>query len=315
MVGRGPGQGSHRRARLVKNVVIALTLLLVTNADLLQQISLDPCAAQPHLLPDGARERLLPGRGLELQLDELAEAARVVVPQGPRVAESLEHRVRLQHLLLDVRYAAILASSQRKELHDEFRRLGLARAAFATNEDRLRLQAVAHAFVRGPGRVEDVGLRGIRRDETLQNLLVVEPRDRLEWVQGNQNGTGERVDLVDVETVLQRAQHRRLVEVGELCEVVQDRQPFGGVDVRRPKEDRLVGTKRGAAVGRLHGLHNDLLLVGSHNLCLNPHLFLVLHPNEGPLRIMGRHWVTERYAGCLARARFNLPKAALALRA
>mmetsp|Transcript_66996 Transcript_66996/g.193595 ORF Transcript_66996/g.193595 Transcript_66996/m.193595 type:complete len:668 (-) Transcript_66996:420-2423(-) len=184
IVRRRPREARRGRARLVEDVVIPLALLLVADAHLLQKVCADPCTAQAAA---GARQaglcqRLLVARS-ELQLDELAEAAGVVVSQRPRVAERLEQGVGLQHLLLDIRYLAILGPGERQELHHVLRRLCLAGARLAGDEHGLALLSIADASVGGVGGVEDVRLRGrLRGDEALQDLLVVETGDRLERV-------------------------------------------------------------------------------------------------------------------------------------
>ncbi len=69
-------------------------------------------------------------------LDVSAEAGGVVVAEGARVAEGLEQRRRLQHLLRDqVRRRRV---HRRQELQQQLRALSLARAGLAAQDDGLR---------------------------------------------------------------------------------------------------------------------------------------------------------------------------------
>lgn len=72
-------------------------------------------------------------------LDVLPEATRVVVADGPCVAESLEDGVGLQDLLLDRSQlrGASLAAEDGQVLHDDLACFGLTRAGFTTHQDRL----------------------------------------------------------------------------------------------------------------------------------------------------------------------------------
>mmetsp|Transcript_8029 Transcript_8029/g.22449 ORF Transcript_8029/g.22449 Transcript_8029/m.22449 type:complete len:324 (-) Transcript_8029:52-1023(-) len=87
-----------RRQQLVEDVIRPLLRLVADDAALLQQVHLAPTPGQ-----DGRRHRLAGVRrvgrifGIELQLDELAEARRVVIADGLGITEGLEQRVGIQY--------------------------------------------------------------------------------------------------------------------------------------------------------------------------------------------------------------------------
>mmetsp|Transcript_174927 Transcript_174927/g.555364 ORF Transcript_174927/g.555364 Transcript_174927/m.555364 type:complete len:485 (-) Transcript_174927:769-2223(-) len=86
------------RQGLVENVEVALSFLLAHDTHLLEEVGVRERADQPR---GGAG---IATRGAaELQLDVLAEARGVVVPQGLRVAEGLQQRIGPQHLTLHAR--------------------------------------------------------------------------------------------------------------------------------------------------------------------------------------------------------------------
>ena len=91
-----------RRQQLVEDVVRPLLGLVSHDAALLQQVHLAPAPRQHgrRHRPTGVR-RVGGILGVELQLDELAEARRVVVADGPGVAERLEERVGIQDAVDD----------------------------------------------------------------------------------------------------------------------------------------------------------------------------------------------------------------------
>mmetsp|Transcript_164920 Transcript_164920/g.529375 ORF Transcript_164920/g.529375 Transcript_164920/m.529375 type:complete len:304 (+) Transcript_164920:1233-2144(+) len=93
--GRQQAGGRAPRQHLVEDVKAPLAVQLVDDAHLLEEVSADPSAHEA-LRPRGVL-------GAELQLDVLAEARGVVVPQGLRVAEGLQQRIGPQHLTLHAR--------------------------------------------------------------------------------------------------------------------------------------------------------------------------------------------------------------------
>mmetsp|Transcript_24017 Transcript_24017/g.69012 ORF Transcript_24017/g.69012 Transcript_24017/m.69012 type:complete len:722 (-) Transcript_24017:1240-3405(-) len=92
--------GGCRRQELVEDVVVALPGRGMDEADLLQKVRLD----------GGTAELAVGG---EADVDVLAEPRRVVVADGPGVAERLEDGVALQHLLLDGNVAGVGVGSSR----------------------------------------------------------------------------------------------------------------------------------------------------------------------------------------------------------
>ena len=241
----GPGGAPGLRAAvavgdaLVEDVEAALALRLPHEAHFFQKIGPDVRGAQP-------------APAVELEGDPLAEAARVVVAQRPRVAEALQDGVRLEHLRLDAhrrrRVAAVARAHDdgqaREVAHDEFRRLRLARAGLAGDEHGL----VGHGLlVRGRGRAleeraphgpvglvrdgEGVGRRRggvlgvrvagradapVRRD----GRVAVELGQPLERVHGQEDRADVRVDEALLRALLEHVEDRRLVEEGQQDQVL-----------------------------------------------------------------------------------------------
>ena len=143
-------------AELVEDVEVSLRVVDVHNAAALKEVGPDCRAADPVLL-------------IELNLHELAESRRVVVAHRLCVAESLQQRVGLQHLLLHgpgalqrrlvrVVFDAVGAAAHVSEVvHDLLGRLRLARAGLARHEDGLRVRLLHHCAKRRLSDCEHVG--------------------------------------------------------------------------------------------------------------------------------------------------------------
>ena len=185
--------------------------------------------------------------GREQDLEELAEAARVVVAQRARVAERLEHRRRLQNLLgqsddVDVVAAGAQPRAPRQVAEHVLRRFGLAGAGLAADDDRL-VELVDDAQpVRAVGDRERVRRLGADRAAAVlfHRAIVVDAVDDAERVDGDEDRAGVRVHLLRLRLV----PHARVVQQRRLREERQRR-----VVGARP----IVGTRR-AERGHRHGL-------------------------------------------------------------
>ena len=76
-------------------------------------------------------------RGVEVDLDVLAEPRGVVVPSGFRISDGLHDRGRSQDSLLDLSLGLRGAADRRKVPHGVLRAHRLAGAGFAGHDDRL----------------------------------------------------------------------------------------------------------------------------------------------------------------------------------
>ena len=191
-------------------------------------------------------------------LDELAEAARVVVAARLRVAEGLEHRVRLQDRLGQRLDAAAALGAPRKVVHEVLVRLGLARARLAAHHDRLRLVRAREHLVRVlRGSVHVRWLFAQRLATVRAHLGLRVDGQLLERVHREQDRAGERVDLLGKVASAHVLEQRRLGEVNQ-HRVVGRRQPrrVGRRQVGRAHLDLGAGAE--PDLGRL------LLRVGRH---------------------------------------------------
>lgn len=84
------------------------------------------------------------------------ESGGVVVLHGLGVAKRLQHRVRLQYLLLHALHLLALAGDGGDVLHDELGALSLARAGLATDDDALIDALRDEAVVRILGHGKDL---------------------------------------------------------------------------------------------------------------------------------------------------------------
>lgn len=70
-----------------------------------------------------------------------------------------------------------------------------------------------------------VGLGGLWvHKEEAKRLFVIEAVDGFKGVDGDEDRTSVRVNLINLEADMQRVENRGLVQVNELCEVVKRRQ-------------------------------------------------------------------------------------------
>ncbi|GIX62627.1 DHHA2 domain-containing protein, putative [Babesia caballi] len=168
------------RGDLVEDVVVALALLLLADADLFQQVGLDARADEARL------DRALLA---VLQLDELAEAGAVGVAHRRGVAEGLEERVGLQHLELGggLLFDALRAGDG-QVLHGELGRLGLAGPRLAADEDGLGAVVLGHAIVGVARHAEHVRFAEVAPLQVAQDRrVIVEAADLLEGVDGDKD--------------------------------------------------------------------------------------------------------------------------------
>mmetsp|Transcript_21266 Transcript_21266/g.82528 ORF Transcript_21266/g.82528 Transcript_21266/m.82528 type:complete len:333 (+) Transcript_21266:994-1992(+) len=190
---------------LVEDVVVPLALGLRDDPRLLKQVLGDLGAANVAV-------------GVELDLDELAEAGRVVVAASLGVTESLQHRDGLQHHVLDVR---LTVRTRSEELQDELGRLGLSGTGLSADQHGLVLASLAHLVVRLLGDGEDV--RG-KKSQALA-LVVLHPAtavdgEPLEGVDSNQNGASVGVDELVLVTLLEVSEHTVQVHILHLSHVL-----------------------------------------------------------------------------------------------
>lgn len=135
---RGIGQlqlllvlATHAGQHAVEDVIVALVHGLVHDARLFEQVLLNLGALDDAVL-------------VEVNVDVLAEATRVIVSDRLGIAERLQNRIRLENLLLDPR---VLATDGGQVLQDQLGGLGLAGAALATDDDALVLVEALHVVV------------------------------------------------------------------------------------------------------------------------------------------------------------------------
>mmetsp|Transcript_13763 Transcript_13763/g.22376 ORF Transcript_13763/g.22376 Transcript_13763/m.22376 type:complete len:232 (-) Transcript_13763:169-864(-) len=126
------------RAHLVKDVIVALTVLLVDHARLLKQVVGDRGGG------DNTRG------SIEVNIDVLTETRRVVVTECLGVSESLEQRVGQNDLLL---YVALRAGNVGEIVKALLGTNGLAGTRLTTDEDALVLLCVHEITVRAVGDV------------------------------------------------------------------------------------------------------------------------------------------------------------------
>ena len=205
----------HRRVALVardhvvEDVVVALALALEGHARLLEQVLLRRRAEHLALLA-------------HRDLDELAEARRVVVARRLRVAEGLEHRVGLQDDGGEVvELVAALLRAERQVAHQVLVGLGLARARLAADHERLRALRLEQRLVRLLRHRVRVRLDDAERaaDVRLHQVVAVD-RQHLERVDGEQDGAGVRVDgLLLLEAQAHVVEDRRLADVDQVAVV------------------------------------------------------------------------------------------------
>eukprot|EP00968_Pinguiococcus_pyrenoidosus_P029403 scaffold8552_cov267-Pinguiococcus_pyrenoidosus.AAC.1 len=271
--------GSEALRELVEDVVVALAILNLNEAALLQE----------EMLRLGADEAEV--FAVE-QADVLAEARRVVVAHRLGVAKGLQNHVRLDEHALDElgllvflhgdvlvdlgvflalgRLAGILVLQlhlAREHLadgdqvaHDVLGRLRLSRSGFTGDDDGLVLRLALVVLLRqaAEGSIRngvDVRALGVARDRLLLrrqhridvvdflpcrgvtaheqvHVHVVEQRDALVGVDGDEHVSDVGVDDVLVEAAAQEVQQRRLVQVVELGDVIQVQQVAGVEAVR-----------------------------------------------------------------------------------
>mmetsp|Transcript_11804 Transcript_11804/g.50590 ORF Transcript_11804/g.50590 Transcript_11804/m.50590 type:complete len:349 (+) Transcript_11804:2371-3417(+) len=271
-------------AELVKNVEVAFGVVHLNDPRALQQVRADRRAA------DGVFV-------VELDLDELPEAARVVVSHRLRVTERLEQWVGLQHFLLHrtsgaARVGALVdvpraPAHVREIVHYLLRRLRLARAGLAGDQDALARVLSAHRLERRLGDGEDVRAQLAQRVASvlIHHVAVVQVRQTLERVHRDEDVPRVRVDLVQPVAVLQVVQHARLVQVVERHHVL-------AVRVLHQAQIRVLELRLARLGGHLDGLAGD----GDHRPrdvrlrgVEHPHL----HPGGDAVRLVLRHGAVQ----------------------
>lgn len=158
---------------------------------------------------------------LVINLNELSKSAAIVIVRGLRVAESLEYRSGAEDRLLDAAAMRSLLAERRQMMQEEIRRLGLAGAAFAADDDALVLLLLEHAVVSGVGDRENVR-RYVRTQPTILvklDVLRIVDRIELERIQGYKDAADVSVDVAGKESSAKIVQERLFVEIGQLTEV------------------------------------------------------------------------------------------------
>ena len=170
-----------------------LPLALSNHTRLFEQVDVQLGPAHPEL-------------AIELHLDKLAKAGRVIVAQGARVAKGLEQRVGCKHLLRHrVRRVVRRARDPREIAHHDLHRLRLARSALARNEDGLTALLGAHVLVRGLS--DSVHMRRQRAKlgtaVAHEHVLIIQRLTHLpvEWIDSNADLARVRVHVVTHEAV------------------------------------------------------------------------------------------------------------------
>uniref|UniRef100_A0A2M4B0Z9 Putative secreted protein n=1 Tax=Anopheles triannulatus TaxID=58253 RepID=A0A2M4B0Z9_9DIPT len=128
------------RQQAVEDVIVAFVRVLRHDAGLFQQVLLNLGT-----LDDATT--------VEVDVDVLAEAGRVVVAHRFRITERFQDRVRLEDLLLNPR---VLATDRCQVLEDELRAFRLTGTGFAGDDDALVLPVASHVRVRVVTDGEDV---------------------------------------------------------------------------------------------------------------------------------------------------------------
>jgi len=161
---------------LVEDVEITFVGDLADDARLLEQIVVDVCS-------DGLALRV------EVYLQVLAKARRVVVAKGFRVSEGFQERVCSEHHVFDALDAGIGAAGNTGDvLHDALGSFCLASAGFSRDDDALIFFVALHVVVRGLGDCEDVWrhLQAILASVAVENGICIDPQVS-KGIDGNQH--------------------------------------------------------------------------------------------------------------------------------
>mmetsp|Transcript_5177 Transcript_5177/g.15831 ORF Transcript_5177/g.15831 Transcript_5177/m.15831 type:complete len:671 (-) Transcript_5177:136-2148(-) len=175
----------HALHHLVEDMKVALTVLLIHDAALLQQV-----------VGDLATLRVT--ATIEEDLHVLAETRRVVVADRFRVTESLQQRVTLQNGVLHGRHIGAGAGDARNVLHDGLGGLGLAGTGLTRDDHALILRLRLHVAMHDLGHHVHVGLQFVRIFSTVleECTLLVEAGDHAERVHTDQYLADVGVDEV-----------------------------------------------------------------------------------------------------------------------
>eukprot|EP00042_Codosiga_hollandica_P058624 m.886787 g.886787 ORF g.886787 m.886787 type:complete len:1258 (+) comp59913_c0_seq1:2120-5893(+) len=193
--------------KLVEDVEAALAGLLAHNARLLQQVGLNVSAGNLALVA-------------ELHANELAKARRVVVADGLGIAESLEHGIGLDDLVLDVALgcASVCAGDGGKVLDDLLGALSLACTTLSGDDDHL-ISSLLHCAVDSIGSGIDVRRHLVKvTAAVVQHLCLRVDWQHLVGVHRHNNVANVRVDFVG---------HEAFAEVFDeilLCEGIKEDQ-------------------------------------------------------------------------------------------
>ena len=159
-----------------------------------------------------------PNQGVK-QGRELAEAGAVIVPEGLGTAKGLGDGLRAVNALLKV---VGRVRDGPEVLEHEARTLGLPCSRLAADNNRLVQATANHVAVGSARHGEDVGRLLIDRHARfvpLETRLVVQRAYVLVRVNGDQNATVLRVDLLVMEARLQSFHHIGRVDAVEGCQV------------------------------------------------------------------------------------------------
>jgi len=158
---------------------------------------------------------------VEVDLDELAEAAAIIIPRGFGVSEGLHDRVRGEHFLLDLGH--LRGSAHIGEVaHCVLGAHCLACAGLAGHNDRLVLAEVDHFLESHFRHGEYVRVHVLHVPAIVRlDYLVAVDGQLLVGVDRHQDYTAVSVDLVAVyEAHLEVVEDLGLVQVAEGCKVV-----------------------------------------------------------------------------------------------
>eukprot|EP00968_Pinguiococcus_pyrenoidosus_P007258 scaffold482_cov247-Pinguiococcus_pyrenoidosus.AAC.7 len=271
------------RAELVEDVVGPFVRSRSHDARLLQQV-----------VDDVAADDL--AAGAEIELHELPEARRVVVPRGLGVPEGLQDGVAGEDLLLDAGRGARHFAQVVQALLGALR---LAGARLAADEDGLVDAEVQQAGVGRGGDAVDV-----RRQIVVRHLHVLlhderrVERQQLERVDRHEDIPDASVDVILEVPLPQRVHHRGLANVLQLHQVVGHLLQAGQMGDLLPHIVALHHQKLPLQSGGLQAASSQL----AAQLSRHEGLIRVLHPEVLAVRGLGSPRRSRRGPRDVARA-------------
>jgi len=197
----GANIGGETNQNLVEDVERTLSRTLANDTGTLKEVGDDGSSRDITSLIEG-------------DLDKLTETRRVVVLHGLGVTESLEQRVSLEKLLLELTLLTTTTSNGSKILDNLLGVLSLTGTRLTSDEHGLVLAVSQHGTVGRIGHSENVrgNLITTLADVSADHLVSVD-RDSLERVDGNQEKARVCVDDVSLVSQTQVVEHGGLREV------------------------------------------------------------------------------------------------------